>query len=223
MHSTTLAVDGTLTLAVLGDSTVAGIGDPVGPEAFRGFAPLLARALGGPDEDPGCGHGVGPVTPTPDCPLNNGRPDASAGPVNGSVNKTLATRLGHVRRSVHVRGEPAAQRGFCRMLEDYLDTSRPLHTEEVTGSIPVSPTSANASSRSWEGAFDYRFRQQRGRLVACVSDLPLAWRPSTSLVTSQLAANLVAEDRIRSSRSPDSRVWRHATVVCRTRSGDSPR
>jgi len=95
---------------------------------------------------------------------------------------------------------------------------RPLRTG--TGSIPVSPTSANAPSRSWEGAFDYRFRQQRGRLVACVSDLPLARRPSTSLVTSQLAANLVVEDRIRSSRSPDSRVWRYATVVCRTRSGD---
>ena len=32
-----------------------------------------------------------------------------------------------------------------------------VHTEEVTGSIPVSPTSANAPFRSWKGAFDYRF------------------------------------------------------------------
>ena len=40
--------DGTLRLAVLGDSTAAGIGDPVGNGAFRGFAPLLAQALGGP-------------------------------------------------------------------------------------------------------------------------------------------------------------------------------
>ena len=32
-----------------------------------------------------------------------------------------------------------------------------VHTEEVTGSIPVSPTSTNAPFRSWEGAFDYRF------------------------------------------------------------------
>jgi lysophospholipase L1-like esterase len=42
------AADGTLRLAVLGDSTAAGIGDPVRPETFRGFAPLLAQALGGP-------------------------------------------------------------------------------------------------------------------------------------------------------------------------------
>ncbi len=40
--------DGALRLAVLGDSTAAGIGDPVGNGAFRGFAPLLAQALGGP-------------------------------------------------------------------------------------------------------------------------------------------------------------------------------
>ena len=37
-----------------------------------------------------------------------------------------------------------------------------LHTEEVTGSIPVSPTSANAPSRSWEGAFDYNFDNNAG-------------------------------------------------------------
>ncbi|GAA3065523.1 hypothetical protein GCM10010464_32330 [Pseudonocardia yunnanensis] len=30
-----------------------------------------------------------------------------------------------------------------------------LHTEEVTGSIPVSPTSQNGPSRDREGPFDY--------------------------------------------------------------------
>ena len=37
------------------------------------------------------------------------------------------------------------------------DVPGAVHTEEVTGSIPVSPTSTNAPFRSWEGAFDYRF------------------------------------------------------------------
>lgn len=37
-----------VTLAVLGDSTAAGIGDPLGDGRFRGFGPLLARAMGEP-------------------------------------------------------------------------------------------------------------------------------------------------------------------------------
>lgn len=37
-------------LAVLGDSTAVGVGDPLSAGGWRGFGPLLAAALGGPDE-----------------------------------------------------------------------------------------------------------------------------------------------------------------------------
>ncbi|MGH3780226.1 MAG: SGNH/GDSL hydrolase family protein [Pseudonocardiaceae bacterium] len=37
-------------LAVLGDSTAVGIGDPLSTGGWRGFGPMLAAALGGPEE-----------------------------------------------------------------------------------------------------------------------------------------------------------------------------
>jgi hypothetical protein len=67
-------------------------------------------------------------------------PTKAGGVVNGPVNTRGANRRGRMRRHRWIRTIDAGQGVDEAAWNALWDTPRPLHTEEVTGSIPVSPT-----------------------------------------------------------------------------------
>jgi hypothetical protein len=94
-----------------------------------------------------------PASPRRKCCANGDRPDRGSR-IGSETAGTSQDGVCLMRRSIAVL---AGQVALRETLEAARDRHWFVHTEEVTGSIPVSPTSANAPSRSWEGAFDYRF------------------------------------------------------------------
>jgi len=75
-----------------------------------------------------------------------------------------------------------------------------VHTEEVTGSIPVLPTSTNAPSRSWEGRLttdsdNNAGARARASAISYCRGRPLRWSPD------QRTAHVVADDSAGTSRA----------------------